>query len=376
MSSKLTHEEFIKRVRPEDRDLNVRGIYVNAQTSIEVECKFGHVWYPRAGNLMANHYGCPYCSGKKLLIGETDLWTTRPDIASMLKNKDDGYRYTKGSNKKVDFVCNDCGAINNKSIDMVCRYGFSCRACSDGISYPNKFGRAVLNQLVGDDFECEYQPEWAKPYFYDNYFEADGNGYIVEMDGMFHYEESQYANYSLSHQKNIDAIKDELALCHGIQVIRIDCRKSDCNYIKHSILNSKLCNIFDLSQIDWKLCDIKAQKNLMKEVCHLYNNGTHDLNDIKNILHISMWSTQKYIKIGANSGLCDYTVEKGRRLGWDKTMTAINVISGNNVIHHFDGIRLCAREMEKIYNKPFNSPNIIKSCKTHKPYKGFNFEYA
>ena len=34
MSSQLTHEEFIKRVRPEDRDLNVRGIYVNAQTII------------------------------------------------------------------------------------------------------------------------------------------------------------------------------------------------------------------------------------------------------------------------------------------------------------------------------------------------------
>lgn len=41
-----------------------------------------------------------------------------------------------------------------------------------------------------------------------------------------------------------------------------------------------------------------------------------------------------------------------------------------------NGIREGVRQMEKLYNIPFNSPNIIKSCKTHKPYKGFNFRYA
>jgi hypothetical protein len=295
----------------------------------------------------------------------------------MLKNPDDGYMYRKGSSKKVDFICPDCGAINNKEICMVCWYGFSCRRCSDGISYPNKFGRAVLEQLCGNDFQCEYQPDWAKPYFYDNYFECNGKKYIIEMDGWFHYQASKYSTYSLETQKQVDSIKDNLAIEHNIEIIRINCLKSDGDYIKNNILNSKLNDVFDLSNVDWKLCDAKAQKNLIQEVCDLYNNGMHDLNNIKNQLHIGISAVQKYVKLGADVGWCDYTVERSIREGREKIMTPVNVVDDNgNIIHQFCGIKICAEEMTKIYNINFNTPNIIKSCKTYKPYKGFNFRYA
>lgn len=377
MCAKLTNEEFIKRVDPESKGFKILGNYVNSETKIEVQCQFGHIWSPIPRNLMHHNSGCPYCAGKKAWVGETDLWATRPDVARMLKNPNDGYKYTKGSNKKVDFICPDCGAINNKAIDVVCWYGFSCRRCSDGISYPNKFGRAVLDQLCVNEFQCEYQPNWAKPYFYDNYFEHNGKKYILEMDGYFHYQESNYSNYSLEVQKKVDSIKDNLAMDNGIEMIRIDCCKSDCEYIKNNILNSKLNEIFDLSRIDWKLCDAKAQKNLIQEVCNLYNNGIHDLNDIKNKLHISLWAVQKYVKLGASVGWCDYTIEKSRQEGREKTMVSVDVVDDNgNIIHQFRGMHICAEEMTKLYNINFNVPNIVKSCKTYKSYKGFNFRYA
>ena len=260
---------------------------------------------------------------------------------------------------------------------MVCWYGFVCKRCSDGISYPNKFGRAFLEQVCGDNFQCEWQPDWAKPYFYDNYFKYNEKEYIVEMDGWFHYQESPYLRYSLDEQKKADRIKDELAIQHNIDVIRIDCRKSDCNYIKDSILNSQLNEIFDLSNINWGLCDVKAQKSLIQEVCKLYNNGIHDLNDIKDILHISLWATRKYVQLGANVGWCDYTIDRSKQEGREKTMVPINVVDdNNNILHHFSGIKKCAIGMTELYNINFNTPNIIKSCKTYKPYKGFNFRYA
>ena len=116
MAVKLTNEEFIKRVNEKNKGFIVRGTYIDSITGVEVECSQGHIWYPTPRNLLHSDSGCPYCAGKKPWIGETDLWTTRPDVARMLKNPDDGYRYTKGSSKKVDFICPDCGAINNKNI--------------------------------------------------------------------------------------------------------------------------------------------------------------------------------------------------------------------------------------------------------------------
>ena len=58
-------------------------------------------------------------------------------------------------------------------------------------------------------------------------------------------------------------------------------------------------------------------------------------------------------------------------------MVSVNVIDDdNNIIHQFKGIKKCAEDMTSLYNISFNTPNIIKSCKTYKPYKGFNFRYA
>lgn len=377
MCAKLTKEEFFGRKNKLKNGVKMIGEYIDTTTPTEFQCNVGHVWSATPFNVYMNGSGCPYCAGKKVLVGFNDLWTTRPDIARLLKNPEDGYKYTKGSGKKVDFICPDCGAPNNKNINMVCRYGFACNRCSDGVSYPNKFGRSVLEQLCGDNFQCEYQPEWAKPYFYDNYFEHGDKKYVLEMDGVFHYQESKYSSYSLERQMKVDAVKDKLAIDHKIEVIRIDCVKSECDYIKNNILCSKLNDIFDLSKVNWSLCDAKAQKSLIQEVCNLYNEGMHDLNEIKNKLHISLWAAQKYVKIGSEVGWCDYTIERAKREGREKIMVRVNVVDeNNNIIHRFNGVRRCADDMTNLYNIYFNTPNIIKSCKTHKPYKGFNFRYA
>lgn len=378
MSTKLTHEEFIEKLKPENKGFRVLGKYVNSATPIEIQCQFGHVWCASPRNLIHNNSGCPYCAGKKVWVGFNDLWTTRSDVAQLLKDPEDGYKYTKGSRNKVNFICPECGTVHNKSIEMVCRYGFVCQKCSDGISYPNKFGRALLEQLCGKgNFDCEWQPEWAKPYFYDNYFEYNDNKYILEMDGGFHYNNYKNSRISLEERRAADEIKNNLAIKNHIEIIRIDCCQSSCNYIKNNILNSKLTEIFDFTNINWELCDAQAQKNLIKEVCKLYNSGMHDLNNIKDILHISLWATREYVKIGANVGWCDYTVEKGRQIGVEKKMVPVNVVDSNNVIiHQFRGIHICAEEMTELYGMYFNTSNIIKSCKTHQTYKGFNFRYA
>jgi predicted RNA-binding Zn-ribbon protein involved in translation (DUF1610 family) len=229
-----------------------------------MQCALGHVWNASPQHLF-DGVGCPYCGGLKVWRGFNDLWTTRPDIASLLKNPNDGYKYSKASYKKVDFVCPNCGNEINKQISEVYSYGLACKMCSDGVSYPNKFGRAFLCQLPINNLSCEYSPDWARPYFYDNYFQYKGIDYILEMDGGFHYLESGLSNVSLAERKKIDALKDSLAIQNNMTIIRIDCLKSDKEYILNNICNSELKDIFDLSIVDWDLCDKKAQKSLVKE---------------------------------------------------------------------------------------------------------------
>ena len=168
---RMAHEEFMNKLAATKRNICALDQYLGCDTKIKFKCSEGHIWEATPYCVLNLGRGCPYCAGTKVLSGFNDLWTTRPDIAKMLKNCDDGYKYSRGMNKKVDFICPSCGSILNKQILSVCRRGLSCSKCGDGISYPNKFGRAFLDQLPIDDYCCEYRPDWAKPYFYDNYFE-------------------------------------------------------------------------------------------------------------------------------------------------------------------------------------------------------------
>ena len=114
--------------------------------------------------------------------GETDLWTTRPDIAQLLVDPEDGYLYSQFSHKKIKFLCPICKNQFLQDLNHVSQRGLSCPNCSDNISFPNKFMREILLSL-NVDFEPEYSPIWIKPKRYDFYFEHNNKKYIIEMDG-------------------------------------------------------------------------------------------------------------------------------------------------------------------------------------------------
>lgn len=67
-------------------------------------CKNGHEWKANTHNVFVLGKGCPYCSGKKPIIGENDLTITHPKIAkewNYEKNIKKPEDYRAGSNKKV-----------------------------------------------------------------------------------------------------------------------------------------------------------------------------------------------------------------------------------------------------------------------------------
>ena len=379
---KVSQDAFIDRLRIAHDNIIALDKYNGMDVQIRFQCHLGHIWLAEPHNVLRGS-GCPYCSDRAVLIGYNDMWTTRPDIAILLANPEDGYKYTKSSHSKVEFKCPDCGKIKNMKINDVYNRGFSCSRCSDGISYPNKFARALFDQLPVVNYDYEYHPEWLKPYFYDNYFEYNGKKYVLEMDGGLGHGNKQFG----SNDKDIkgletDAYKDHLALEHDICVIRIDCdykMHERFDHIKKNILSSYLSVILDLSDVDWVFCDKISQENLAKQACDLYSSGIKNLNEIANILRVDRTTIHRYIKNGTKFGWCNYDAKVAIKEAttYNSRTIPVNLIDDNmNIIRLFRSIHDCQRQIKEQYGASISREKIEDSCKTHKPYKGFNFRFA
>lgn len=314
-----TNKQFqseLAELRSQGYDVYSDDIYINNNTKIWFYCSKGHKWKQTPGEVLSK-YGCPYCSGKYVIIGETSLWDTHPNVAILLKDPEDGYKHSAGSDKKVEFICPICGTMHKKTIGNVCRRGFSCNICSDKVSYPQKFARALLKQLPVTHVQYEYDPEWVKPYRFDCYFRYLGMDFLLELDGHFHSSRS-FGNTNQGNKTlKRDLIKNYLALKQGFHVIRIDCKyemSERFDYVKNKILDSKLNELFDLLNIDWIECDKQGQEKLVPKVAELYNQGLC-IAEISNIVNYGRRTIGRWLKQAKNVGLCNYDVKEAKRRG-------------------------------------------------------------
>lgn len=241
--------------------------YSNGKTckSYRVKClKCGNEFDISEANLDRGD-GCNVCSNHKVKIGLNDLWTTRPDVASMLKDKDLGYTCMEFSNILADFVCPKCGKYIGKSyIHNVSRFGLSCKYCGRGISYPNRLMGNLL-EFFDEDFDSEVYFKWCHfPNYYDENitsygrydFVVENKKLIIEMDGGYGHGNDPHPNSIYTKEELIyrDKMKDKLALENGYSIIRVDCNYSSKNRLKYcsnNILNSELSIYYDFNNIDW-----------------------------------------------------------------------------------------------------------------------------
>lgn len=339
----ISHKDFVNRLRLINQNIDVVSDYKGMHKKIHCKCKLdGYEWNVLPTNLIDKKSGCPYCAGNVTVAGKNDIWTTNPEIGELLVNKEDGFKNTINSHKKVEFKCPICGEVSIKSISNVSHQGLSCPICSDGISYPNKFMYNLLKQLK-IDFVREYAPKWANRKIYDFYIPS--KRIIIEMDGGLGHGHRAYGDFtSVEETKKTDEIKDKLANAHGIDVIRIDCIKSDCNYIKDKILSSKLSNIINFENIDWNSIDIKSRGTLLKDIADLANTTSLTIQDIAKQLKISENTVKKYATIASNHNLSpipltDHQLDKklNARLKYAKEHpNTIFIKTPNGKIYHFE----------------------------------------
>ncbi|MBN3352022.1 hypothetical protein CF087_21130 [Clostridium botulinum] len=255
-------------------------------------------------NILLNN-GCNVCCKppKKILKGVNDIATTHPYLIKYFANKEDIFNHTYASNKKVLMICPDCGYKKKMQISNLYNQGFNCNKCGDGVSYPEKILFNILNQ-ISIKFNCQNMFEWNANRIYDFYIPS--LNCIIETHGEQHYRYTGRGR-SLELEQENDKLKEQLAKENGIEhYIVINCRKSELEFIKQNILNSKLNELFDLSNIDWNQCEEFACSSLVKKACDLWNEGTENILKISNILKLDRHTIRRYLIKGNKLNWCDY----------------------------------------------------------------------
>lgn len=311
-----THEQFIKQLSEINPNMIAISEYTGSLSPIKVKCLlcgYEHT-YKRASNLLRTHScKCLNCQGITQDNSDDSYFSVAyPEFADWLLNKYEGYYRKKKSEIKTTWVCPYCGNIveNVPFAKIAERKHVPCRRCSDGISYPNKVMYNLLTQLHVD-FKSEYSPKWIAPKRYDFYIPS--KEIIIEMDGAIGHGNKSFTGERDNNLLEIDKYKDSKAKEHNIEVIRIDAKESDIDYISKNIITSKMASFFDLSNIDWNLIEKESFSSLQMKAIKLWEES-HSIPHIINELKLARITILKYLNKGAKNGMCSYDAKEQNHL--------------------------------------------------------------
>lgn len=350
-------------------------------------------------------YRCGCCSNKMVVAGINDIATISPEIVIFFKNKEEAKKYAKTSNAMIPVVCPNCK--REKEIDLRNLYrtkSIGC-ICSDKISCPEKI---LLNLL--DQLKVKYIPQlsrktfkWVGNYRYDFYIPK--YNMIIETHGAQHYREIEYFKMSLKETQTNDMSKEMLARYNGVDnYIVLDCRESNLEYIKKSILTSDLANIFDMSIINWKECEEFAfiNKNKKsnsksgireKKKVIVFKNGEckGEFNSISELARESEKKFGvKFIVSGINmccrnkrSSHKGYIIkykDEGYNQGDFKELyirkKKVEVFKGNVSLGIFSSCSELSRQSFELFNVKMSLAGISRAAREDKKeYKGYQFRY-
>lgn len=119
------------------------------------KCDRGHEWQAKVYAIKAG-CACPYCAGKRPIVGETDLSTTHPQIARMwsARNKLAPTEFTAGSSKKVWLVCQK-GHEWEAQVNSVAAMGCGCPYCAGKKAIPGETDLATLRPNLMEQWDFE-----------------------------------------------------------------------------------------------------------------------------------------------------------------------------------------------------------------------------
>lgn len=351
--------------------------FINHGRKYKIKCLTCGYEFERTESDVERERGCPCCSGRIVVSGINDMWTTNPELAKLLSDPNDGYKYTEFANQILEWKCPDCGELIHKIVSTVNERGLGCRSCGNGISYPNRFMFNFLKNL-NINFKSEKTFCWSNGRIYDFYLE-DYN-YIIEVHGMQHYKDCGF-KVNVIEQQKIDDYKKRLANDNKIdKYIVIDCRYSDKNFIINNIKNSILGKMFDLSKIDIDEIDKKSREKIIFEIAKMYKNNI-SINEISEIYKLTSTSVYNYLHKADNMGIINFDYNKSNRMRskngqstyYQNHSTPIKCVENG---YYFGSLVLIELNSEKIFGKKMLKSCIYTALKNGKQTYGYTFKYV
>jgi Mn-dependent DtxR family transcriptional regulator len=351
-------------------------------------------------------------------------------------NPEDAKTHTFGSNQQSLLHCPICKIpkLDMKICTLHRDKDIHCEVCWDGFSYGEKYTYSLLKQL-GIKVKRHMYFEWSKNVYseipslcgnkeYDFYIKVNDEDCVIETNGLQHYEECNFSRRSFYEEVENDKLKKKLALENNIKeenYIVVDCRYSNSQFIKNSILNNKqITDKFDLSVINWEKCEREALEPYLIKAVNYYNDGINHMK-IADIMEIDFKTVKRYLKRAREHGLCNYKTiyeirdenktkaieiwkdgvhncaEIARKLNLDDSVISdyLNEAERDSLVEYKKFVRNASKKSikNKEFDKEFISINqasnlseeifgvklyrkgITVSCDTGQAYKGFHFYY-
>lgn len=278
----------------------------------------------------------------QIILGVNDLATTHPHLVKYFVNEADSQTIKACSTVKKEMKCPNCNYRKTIPPVYLTVNGFNCPVCSDGISYPEKFIGNLLKTLKVD---FETQKYLSKNYRYDFYIPS--LNMIIETHGIQHYKAQRpkhWKTYDEEHENDINKwLLAQLKLGKNMTYVVLDCRYSNMEWIKNTILTSILTKFFNFNTINWRKIHIDSESSLVMEVIEYYNNTNKKLKEIAKVFNISDVSVGRYLKKGYLLGLCNYTPTPNSEKYKGKKIVLIK----NGVVEKvFQGVKECAEQLE------------------------------
>lgn len=137
-------------------ELNPQTTYVGSSKRVWWKCESGHEWATAISNRSAKTGGtnCPYCSGRKVLIGLNDLATTNSELSlewHPTKNQSlSPQQVSSGSEKKVWWLCANNHAWQAQIKARV--RGNGCPSCAGNLAIQGETDLSTLNPELSEQW--------------------------------------------------------------------------------------------------------------------------------------------------------------------------------------------------------------------------------
>lgn len=188
-------------------------------------CKYE--WVTTISSHINGNSGCGSCSKKITVNFESFILRTNQihgdkfDL-SLIKETD-----IENNRSKLPIKCNKCSKIWSPTISSFINRKTGCPRCKSSKGELKCLKYLQVNKII---FEEQFSLPGNYKRKYDFMIEHDGDKFLLEFDGLQHFEFIEYFNKTLvnfNYRQEIDIQKTKDGICDGYKIIRIDYKEID-----------------------------------------------------------------------------------------------------------------------------------------------------